>query len=179
MVRDECGECEGVLSTLKKRILANGSIQYMHQCDACGESMSQAIQKVEAVKINRDIPNWDKGRQTEYRQKRQESRAEEKEKRVKIYTKEYYAYLKSEAWRLKRKAVIEREDNLCQGCANHHIEDVHHVTYDNVGEEFLFQLMGLCKNCHSRVHYGENFESWINGIVDRQVIIEDMGANQS
>ena len=28
----------------------------------------------------------------------------------------------------------------------------HHLTYENVGEEFLFELVALCSDCHERLH---------------------------
>jgi hypothetical protein len=62
----------------------------------------------------------------------------------------YNEYLASPQWQAKRVAVIRR-DRVCQGCGgegNH----CHHLSYDDVGREFLFQLMLLCEDCHDRWH---------------------------
>ena len=64
---------------------------------------------------------------------------------------DYGTYLKSEAWKAKRRKVIER-DKICQGCMDAPIDDVHHLSYRNIYDEFLFQLVGLCRNCHERWH---------------------------
>ena len=64
----------------------------------------------------------------------------------------YDEYLRSYEWKLKRQLIIDREKNLCQGCRSHPIEEVHHATYSNVGDELLFQLVGLCSSCHRKVH---------------------------
>ena len=64
----------------------------------------------------------------------------------------YDEYLRSPEWKAKRQIVIKRENNICQGCMNHQIEEVHHSTYSNIGDELLFQLVGLCSNCHRKTH---------------------------
>ena len=60
--------------------------------------------------------------------------------------------LQSNEWKIKRQKVIKRCNNICEGCGSNPVEEVHHLTYDRLGEEFLFQLLGLCKNCHSEIH---------------------------
>lgn len=68
------------------------------------------------------------------------------------YKKEYKDYINSSNWKQKRKLVIERCGNKCEGCRLKNVEDVHHVTYKNFGDEFLFELLGLCKQCHLKIH---------------------------
>jgi hypothetical protein len=64
----------------------------------------------------------------------------------------YEAYLRTPEWRQKRAKVIDRENGLCQGCRERRIEEVHHATYANLGNELLFQLIGLCSPCHRVAH---------------------------
>lgn len=66
---------------------------------------------------------------------------------------EYAAYLRTETWERKRDAVFERDNGVCQGCLEESIEHVHHMTYANLYDELLFQLIGLCANCHNKVHW--------------------------
>lgn len=64
----------------------------------------------------------------------------------------YSDYLQSIRWQTKRNLVCKRDNNICQGCLKNPASDVHHTTYDHVGNEFLFELISLCRSCHQRFH---------------------------
>jgi 5-methylcytosine-specific restriction endonuclease McrA len=53
--------------------------------------------------------------------------------------------------------VIERADGLCEGCRSAEAVHVHHLTYKHCGNEFLWELVAICRECHERVH-GREFE---------------------
>lgn len=61
---------------------------------------------------------------------------------------DYQQYLASREWRAKRKKVIELNNGICERCASRPIENVHHLTYENLGNERLSDLMGVCRPCH-------------------------------
>ena len=62
---------------------------------------------------------------------------------------DYKQYLASREWRVKRKKFIEGATyGVCQRCADRPIENVHHLTYANIGDEDWPDLMGLCRPCH-------------------------------
>ena len=63
----------------------------------------------------------------------------------------YNEYLKSEKWADKRKKILKR-DPLCQACLESKSQQVHHLTYDHAGDEFMFELMGVCIPCHKKIH---------------------------
>jgi hypothetical protein len=67
-------------------------------------------------------------------------------------SRKYHAYLKSDAWFLKRKKVMLRSGGICEGCRCADATQVHHLTYDNIFNELLFQLVALCDKCHARAH---------------------------
>jgi cytochrome c553 len=68
-------------------------------------------------------------------------------------TPERYAdYLKSEQWALRRDLVMERAGGRCEGCRLNPASEVHHRTYEHVTQEFLFELVALCGDCHDRIH---------------------------
>jgi len=79
-----------------------------------------------------------------------------KRKRAEAYLckwfKAHSEYLKTEKWQKKRKLVMERENNLCQGCREAPAEHVHHLSYAHWRDELLFELVALCKSCHERAH---------------------------
>ena len=64
----------------------------------------------------------------------------------------YADYLKSQQWADKRDRVLRRANYHCEGCAQRPATDVHHLTYEHVTQEFLFELVALCRECHARVH---------------------------
>lgn len=70
----------------------------------------------------------------------------------------YTAYLSSEEWASKRRLVLARCRGLCEACGAMVEEaevEVHHLTYERVGEELLDDLIGLCPGCHRRAHQRE------------------------
>ena len=66
--------------------------------------------------------------------------------------KVYRRYLASDAWQRRRSRVLQRAGGRCEGCGEHPATEVHHLTYDHVGDEFLFELVALCSECHRRIH---------------------------
>jgi len=63
----------------------------------------------------------------------------------------YHAYLESPEWRQKRDLVLTRSNGLCEVCGGLAVL-AHHLTYAHAGNEFLFELVALCKRCHDRIH---------------------------
>jgi hypothetical protein len=63
----------------------------------------------------------------------------------------YNEYLNSEKWKLKRKKVFERDNYLCQACLTNESQEVHHLTYTNIYDEPLYELISVCKRCHLKI----------------------------
>jgi hypothetical protein len=133
--------------------------QIKHQCLYCGESVGNPI-KHDSISLKYDELNeFDVEFRDLMRERRSEIYRQEQEQRHYLWQQgalqrkeEYAEYLSSPQWRDKRKAVIARENGICQGCRIAKIDEVHHLTYDNRGDELLFQLVGLCKTCHRKAH---------------------------
>jgi len=64
----------------------------------------------------------------------------------------YDSYLASASWGALRRAALERDGWLCQGCRRRRATQVHHLTYRRVGDEMLFDLASVCDACHDRLH---------------------------
>lgn len=61
-------------------------------------------------------------------------------------------YLKSDHWRRMRRLALEDADHRCAVCnATEHL-DVHHRTYERLGNERLTDLLVLCRSCHDIFH---------------------------
>ena len=69
----------------------------------------------------------------------------------------YRAYMKSPEWKAKRAQVRFRSGGFCEQCRTAKAAHVHHVTYANLGNEPLIDLLHLCKACHQRCHPNRKF----------------------
>ena len=130
------------------------------QCLDCGQSLGNAIKHAAiAPEVLASIVEFD----YEFRDSMTERRSEAFREMVKLQEQEviaastkrreyYQNYLMTPEWREKRSMVIDRENGLCQGCRKNRIQEVHHASYQTLGDELLFQLVGLCSPCHRRAH---------------------------
>lgn len=72
---------------------------------------------------------------------------------------EYAAYLKSPAWKAKRKEAIAFHGTTCQRChtplgqgmTTYYLR-VHHKSYAHLGNEPMEDLEVLCLGCHEQHH---------------------------
>lgn len=66
-------------------------------------------------------------------------------------TAERNAYLQSPQWKALRQQVIQR-DKVCQLSGATDNLEVHHITYDNLGNEYLDDLVLLSRKAHQFIH---------------------------
>lgn len=67
----------------------------------------------------------------------------------------YDNYINSEDWRRTRTKALEKHGQKCKICGSIHNLDVHHLNYDNLGDEKknnYNDLCVLCRSCHSKLH---------------------------
>ena len=64
----------------------------------------------------------------------------------------YCEYLNSQEWKGKRDLALKRDGYKCQKCKIKTADDVHHLTYENLGNEKLSDLLSVCRECHIRIH---------------------------
>ncbi len=70
------------------------------------------------------------------------------------YNKKYSKYLHTKEWVSKRNKIRE-ERKCCELCGSTDKLQVHHLTYENLGNEKDEDLMLLCENCHNLEHKGK------------------------
>lgn len=64
----------------------------------------------------------------------------------------------SEQWKTIRRKRLEFDNGLCVFCKSA-AQEVHHVTYENVGQERIEDLRSLCRLCHdacTQLEYGND-----------------------
>jgi len=134
---------------------ANGTVMYKKQCVRCGWLDKDWIPHGK-IEDRHDIKPIDDELRNVYNQSKRELEVAIKEKireKEKVFfDAEYGEYLQSPGWQAKRIPVLKRCCHVCEGCGMSNATEVHHLTYQNVGNEFLFELVGLCKDCHLRYH---------------------------
>ena len=81
-------------------------------------------------------------------ERRQADRAAEQER----WWRAYDAYLESPQWRRRRELVLRRARSTCEGCGERRATQVHHLSYDRVSTEMLFELVAVCDRCHASIH---------------------------
>jgi 5-methylcytosine-specific restriction endonuclease McrA len=64
----------------------------------------------------------------------------------------YEEYLAGPVWRKKREKILGRSGGICEGCREKTATQVHHLSYEHVGDEFLFELVAVCDDCHNKLH---------------------------
>ena len=153
--------CKHKRTEVRRRINSNGVQVCLRQCLDCYANMGN----VSKANYEWELLNWfdgdakrehEKKARQEWRESRQESRQ--------AYTDDYHAYLRSDDWfRIKRK-VLDRDGHLCQGCLSKQADEVHHKTYEHVKKEFAFELISLCRECHSRLH-GKPYDNGLDAIL--------------
>ena len=77
------------------------------------------------------------------------------ERTLKFQKSDYYKYLlhlQSDYWKNIRLQVLERDNNTCQECKEKPATEVHHLTYERLGNELLEDLLAVCRICHLNIH---------------------------
>lgn len=147
MQPSSCKSCEGTSSELRRRVLGNGAVQIVYQCLTCGRSASNPLAKA-AVPNHARLPAWDESLAGQYDQLQANLREEQRTE----WFEEHDAYLRTDKWRLKRAAVLRRANGVCEGCGERPAAQVHHLTYEHWQDEFLWELVAICIDCHERAH---------------------------
>ena len=64
----------------------------------------------------------------------------------------YYTYLHTPEWHVRRADALERAGHRCEECGTPYGLQVHHIDYRRLGREAAHDLMVLCRECHKRMH---------------------------
>lgn len=134
----------------------HGPAQLRFQCLNCGRLLAGAIPH---AKARADTPQvdeealraWIKRDRDWWSQARKEA-DERSQERLAEQSEQHRQYLQTEAWAAKRELVMQRAHGMCEGCGVNKASQVHHLTYVHQGNEFLWELVAVCRSCHERAH---------------------------
>ena len=157
---EERWKCECKDKRPKFKITESGAKTFGFQCEKCG-----IWDRKKREHFGFDIPTnpFSQEIRNQFRDSRnaegqkvieiwQAIRAEKYKNESVRWRKDYVDYLSSERWKQKRKIALERDGYKCQGCLTKAASEVHHLSYKNIGNELLFELVSLCHDCHKRIH---------------------------
>ena len=65
---------------------------------------------------------------------------------------EKQAYMKSDKWHMLKQARLAKADYECEACGSTHRLELHHETYERLGDEYLSDLKVVCHSCHTKIH---------------------------
>jgi 5-methylcytosine-specific restriction endonuclease McrA len=67
------------------------------------------------------------------------------------WRKKYEKHIKSQKWRNIRDSMFKLRGKKCESCGeSSYALEVHHLTYERMGNESPKDLMVLCKECHKK-----------------------------
>lgn len=143
-------ECAHEVTEVRRRIVRNGSVAFYRQCLRCGESVGNAVAARDVPASSREKP-WDDGlRDQHYRTERNRRKsAQGLDDRARDAA--YRLYLQSPQWVDRRARVLARNPT-CQACERRDGEQAHHMTYERIYCEPLFDLVSVCRPCHDALH---------------------------
>jgi 5-methylcytosine-specific restriction endonuclease McrA len=150
--------CEHPREELRRFVASNGVSHFRVQCLGCGDQI-RSIRKGDLPCSPDELPSWDEAIRERYWRTRHERQQREIESARSRQSAEwwrwYNAYLESPEWAKRRALVLRRAlgkceailSSRCWGSAN----QVHHLTYEHVGNEPLFELVAICEACHEGI----------------------------
>jgi 5-methylcytosine-specific restriction endonuclease McrA len=156
----------------RKRTLKDGRNVSMMQCVICGINGSM-VSKKEHPPIgdfdedaHKNFVSVESKRYEYVRENQPNIFNNQNEEKMNFVTW-YSQYLESDIWKRKRQRVLERACGICESCMEEEAVHVHHLTYDRVGREPLFDLVAVCDTCHRQIHKlddnDELLEELLNG----------------
>ena len=169
----ECGSpkhCPHLRQELRNKIDKAGGARLWNQCLTCGSPVGTRVsaQPYTWHQVHA-MPRFDGDLRRSYLQAYfihyEERRVAEIERLKAECHEEYQRYLQTPEWRAKRDLVLLREQRLCEGCRSAPATDAHHTTYAHIGEEFLFELVAMCRQCRDRLHKSE-FPAFLDSLYD-------------
>lgn len=150
-------ECKHLTISQFRVKVAGGSVQLRNCCTECGERVGTALAQNDKAWVA-SLPFQPEAHAATYKSRREVERqalllglARRQYAERGRFTKSYRAYLASDVWKNKRERVLKRCGGICEGCGEAKATEVHHFCYDHLFDEFLFELVGLCHNCHERI----------------------------
>lgn len=151
-------QCDCSRTEVRRRAQSNGVTVYVRQCLHCGSNRG-CVRKDSVHALPSSLPAWDEGLRERWQQKRnafwdqqRQDYEAARDRESQEFWEFYERHLQSPEWADLRRRVLDRCAGVCEGCRRRRAAHVHHLTYKRLGNEMLFDLVGVCKPCHDSIH---------------------------
>lgn len=155
----EIFDCPHLHSEIRRHEGKGGTIRLCRQCRICGSILGEQkwISQNGYSKMEiHDLPSFDQNLKSRWSAMKSfyyfSMSGIVQEKAGGDFWERYEKHMNSVAWQKLRNDVISRASGICEYCLDAPIEEVHHLTYDNFGQERLADLLGVCRRCHRLYH---------------------------
>ena len=148
-------QCKHEVPIIRYIVCSNGVKQYKVQCQSCGKVSGRALEYKLITGFN-PLPmhdRWTEENDEENERVYMEYRSSKQEH----WAKEYREYMMSPEWEQRRNYIYELRGGVCEQCSSPLWDgsttwQLHHKTYDRVGDEDDDDLSLVCKPCHEQIH---------------------------
>ncbi len=130
------------------RVFSNGMRHFQALCSNCVTNRSIKASSVPDDAILIDFDEW----KAEHEFKRREAWKLERERGLAEWREQHSAYMQSKQWREIRAKVLARDSYICQGCLSATATEVHHKRYQPDWHDMAWDLVSICRDCHSTTH---------------------------
>lgn len=138
--------CMHEQTEIRRKVFSDGRKHLVRQCMTCGSNRGAVSSK--ATLHLAEIKPFDDALVEAQRARWSNAVAQ----RDAAWWARYEAHLKSPEWQRLRVLVMMRARGKCEGCGKPNPVQVHHETYDHLGNELLWELKAVCRDCHQRLH---------------------------
>jgi 5-methylcytosine-specific restriction endonuclease McrA len=140
------------------RTLTSGAVAYQNQCSLCGAT-GQFVKRDTLTPTARETARqFQPDLQARHWAGSLELARREREAKRDVQQTDWFAwynvYLNSATWKQRQRKILERAKHVCEACGAETATHVHHLTYDHVGQERLWELVAVCPECHDFLHNG-------------------------
>lgn len=149
--------CSHPATEVRKRESAAQVLSIYRQCTTCGQMVGSRLKRKDFSEGDiAAMPPCDDTLLSRYWANKDEEwkriEASESARVSEAMRIKYAAYRKTDKWKRKCELVMRRAQGVCEGCRERKADEVHHLTYEHRGDEFLFELVAICRPCHERIH---------------------------
>jgi len=149
--------CQHSRQEVRKKIDVNGRARLQNQCLDCGAPVGRRLSaKTYTPSQIETLTIFDEELRSSYWRaysiRFEAARQEQIDRLKKRWRQVYDEYRRTPEWIARRNLVLLRAQGICEGCRSKRATEAHHTTYAHVGEEFLFELVAVCRTCHDRFH---------------------------
>lgn len=145
--------CSHEARELRLRTISDGRPAYYRQCIRCGYAGNAISTKVATAELqSHAIPAFNQELEHQWHARKSAEYLAAYQRIEPSLRVEYDAYLASDAWAARRSIVLARAREICECCEYYPAKEIHHKTYERIGQELDADLIAVCRFCHDLLH---------------------------